>query len=86
MAIITVAFSATVHKGGGRFHIPLKVARTIGVTSPGEIALSIRTQSGESLFFGIARMRSGHEVYGKEMRNLKAKQQIIVEASAPPTT
>jgi hypothetical protein len=85
MAIITVAFSATVHKSGGRFRVPLIVAKTIGVKSPGKIALSIRTPSGEPLFIGIATMRSDHEVYGTQVRHLKPGEQIIVEASSLPT-
>ncbi len=65
----------------GHFSIPKVVCDTLGLKSEDPVRLVIETLDGKLLFTGQKPLRSGLEIYGPEMKIIKAGQRIRVTVS-----
>jgi hypothetical protein len=86
--IVSVTFATNVQASGGRFSIPRDVTRVLGLKSRAKIGLFISKASGEPIYFGEQKLKSGTEIYGandigRALRLNKADR-IWVQASVVP--
>lgn len=78
-------FEVSVYKSSRRFCIPKRERIELGIEGGDSVHLVIRTPSGTVLFRGRQELRSGPEIYGKDMKALEPGATIKVEASEPIT-
>ncbi len=83
---MTRTFKASVYKSSRAFCIPKAERTALGINSGDSVHLTITSQSGTELFRGRKELRSGPEIYGKDIAHaLTPGATIIVEASEPIT-
>ena len=78
--ILSVTFekNAMTHQDG-HFSIPTKICKVLGLNYDDAIHLIIHHPKGGLLFAGQWQMKSGYEIYGKEMaERIKAGDRIRV--------
>ena len=79
-----VDFTVSVYKKSRAFNIPKHVCDSLGIKSGDSVNLIIRAPSGIQLFSGRKTLRSGPEIYGKDIAAaLTPGSTITVEASEP---
>ncbi len=79
-----VEFTASVYKKSHAFNIPKHVRDKFGIHDGDSIRLIVRTPSGNELFNGRKTLKSGPEIYGKDIAHALAPgSTILVEVSEP---
>ena len=79
-------FETSVYKRSRAFSIPVAVSNELGIDYGDSIHLIVKNLSGEILFSGRKTLRSGAEIYGKDIApSLTPGTAISVEVSDPVT-
>jgi hypothetical protein len=80
---VTFEIDAQTHVDG-RFTVPLRICRMLGLREGRNIYLVVETPAGKMLYVGVKKLSSGTEIYGEDIRAcVKAGQRIRVTASRP---
>jgi hypothetical protein len=81
---MVLTFKVSVYKRSRAFNIRRDICSTLGLRPGDSIHLIVRTPAGKELFNGRETLRSGTEIYGKDIASsLKPGSKIVVEASQP---
>jgi len=79
-----ITFEVSVYKKAHAFNIPKGVCNELGIGPGDSVHLVIRRPSGTKLFSGRKRLKSGPEIYGRDIKSaLRPGSKILVEASEP---
>ena len=79
-----IKFIGSVYKKSRSFTIPKRVREELGIDNGDSVLLSVATSSGEELFRGRKMLKSGPEIYGKDIAHaLTPGAPIVVEVSEP---
>jgi hypothetical protein len=73
-----IQFKVSVYKKSRAFNIPRDVCREFGIRSGDSIHLVVKTPSGNELFNGRKTLKSGPEVYGKDISSVLTPGMDIV--------
>ena len=84
LKIVAVTFEIDVQKKAAQFSVPEEVCRLLGIER-GDVALTVEDASGRRLIEGTKTLKSGKEIYGRDIRDcgVTPGQRIRVEASVP---
>ena len=84
LEIVAVTFEIDVQKKAAQFSVPEEVCRAMGIEK-GDVALAVKDASGRRLFEGTKTLKSGKEIYGRDIRDcgVTRGQRIKVEAAVP---
>src|SRR5271157_311713 len=83
---MALTFEVQVYKKSRGFNVPKRIRDELGIGGGDSIHLIIRTPSGDDLFNGRKTLKSGPEIYGKDVSSaLTPGSVIVVEASEPIT-
>lgn len=83
---LTHTFTVSVYKSAHAFCFPKDARDALGLSHGDSVYLTIKTPEGDELFRGRKLLRSGPEIYGKDIATaLTPGATIVVEASAPIT-
>jgi bifunctional DNA-binding transcriptional regulator/antitoxin component of YhaV-PrlF toxin-antitoxin module len=77
-------FTTSVYKSARRFCIPKDARHALELNDGDSVYLTIKTPAGNELWQGRKTLRSGPEIYGRDIaKALKPGAKLNVEASAP---
>jgi len=80
-----VTFNTDVYDSRPWFQVPRAVARLLGVKSRDTIAVDIKRTDGTLIYYGLAKLDSGTEVYDAHIsRRLTRGEKIRVTVSLAP--
>ena len=83
---MSLEFRATIHKSGKRFFVPRKIRASLNISDGNELDVEVLTEGGQVLFSGRKRLKSGSEIYGRDLPgSLTPGRKVIVRSSLAAT-